>query len=135
MIELFSRGTTDFSKRGITLAAQSADVNFQNDGRYDLDIVMPYNAVINIDYGMILRCPVPKQHVGAITLGTVEYWEIASGQSNVPLYKTVPVTNIVRYENWQYGKEYAIGDKVSYDNKNYQAATAIVDVLTTAPPV
>ena len=94
MIELYAKGTTDFSKHGIALAAQQASVTYQENGRYDMDLTMPYNALIAIDYGMILRCPVPRQDVGTITLGTVSYWEISSGLSDVKLYKTVPVTNI-----------------------------------------
>ena len=134
MIELYGRGTTDFTNHGIALAAQSADVSFQDNGQYDLDVVMPYNAAIAIDYGMILRCPVPKQHVGAITLGTVEYWEISDGLTDVPLYKTVPVTTTVGYKNWEFGIEYEQGDKVTYDKKNYRADTAISGPLTMSPP-
>ena len=134
MIELYAKGTTDFSKHGIALAAQQASVTYQENGRYDMDLTMPYNALIAIDYGMILRCPVPRQDVGTITLGTVSYWEISSGLSDVKLYKTVPVTNIRKYDAWEYGKEYATGAKVSYDNKNYQASTAITGNLTISPP-
>ena len=134
MIELYAKGTTDFTRHGIALAAKQAAVTYQDNGRYDMDMTMPYNAMITIDYGMILRCPVPRQDVGQITLGTVSYWEISSGEHNVPLYKSVPVTNVIKYDNWVYGKEYAAGAKVSFDNKNYQAATAIVEVLTTGAP-
>ena len=116
MIELYAKGTTDFSKHGIALAATQAAVTYQDNGQYDMDLTMPYNALIAMDYGMILRCPVPKQNVGQITLGTVSYWEVASGESNVPLYKSVPVTNVIRYDNWVYGQEYAAGAKVSFDN-------------------
>ena len=40
MIELYSKETVDFSRHGIALAAQQADVNFQDNGRYDLDVIM-----------------------------------------------------------------------------------------------
>ena len=136
MIELYRQGTTDFSRHGIALHANQAEVNYQDNGRYDLDIVMPYDERIGIDYGMIIRSPVPKQHIGAITLGTVSYWEISAGESSVPLYATVPVRKTISYTAWEYGTEYAQGDKVSYNKKNYQASTAITGVLTTgAPPV
>ena len=134
MIELYAKGTTDFSKHGIALAAQKASVTYQDNGRYDMDMTMPYNALIAVDYGMILRCPVPKQEIGQITLGTVSYWEISAGLSDVPLYKAVPVTTTIKYDNWEYGKEYAQGDKVSYDKKNYQALTPITGILTTGSP-
>ena len=134
MIELYAKGTTDFSRHGIALAASQAAVTWQDNGRYDMDLTMPYNAQINIDYGMIVRCPVPVQDVAQITLGQVSYWEIASGETDVPLYKSVPKTSTVKYEEWQYGKDYAIGNKVSYLDKNYQALTAITGILTTGSP-
>ena len=86
MIELYSKGVTDFTRHGIALNATEASVTYQQDGRYDMDMTMPFNPQINIDYGMIVRCPVPVQDVDQITLGTVSYWEIAAGQSDVPMY-------------------------------------------------
>ena len=71
MIELYAKGTTDFSRHGIALIAKSANVNWKNNGQYDMDMTMPYDPRITIDYGMIVRCPVPRQTVDAITLGTV----------------------------------------------------------------
>ena len=134
MIELYAKGTTSFLKHGIALAAQQASVTYQDNGRYDMDMVMPYNPQITIDYGMILRCPVPKQTIPQITLGTISYWEISAGEADVPLYKTVPVTQTIRYGNWSYGADYAAGSKVSYDNKNYQANINITGITTTGAP-
>ena len=134
MIELYAKGTTSFLKHGIALAAQQASVTYQDNGRYDMDMVMPYNPQITIDYGMILRCPVPKQTIPQITLGTVSYWEISAGETDVPLYKTVPVTQTIRYGNWSYGADYAAGSRVSYDNKNYQANINITGITTTGAP-
>lgn len=134
MIELYAKGTTEFSKHGIALAATQASVTWQDNGRFDMDMTMPYNPAIVMDYGMILRCPVPVQDIGAITLGTVSYWQIASGETDVPLYKTVPKTSTIGYEEWQYGNDYAQGAKVSYLKKNYQALTAITGILTTGSP-
>ena len=133
MIELYSKGTTDFSRHGIALAAKDASVTYQDNGRYDMDMSMPYNALISIDYGMILKCPVPKQAIGAITLGTVSYWEISSGQTGVPLYKTVPNTVIIKYENW-YVHEWNAGDKVSFDNKNWVCTQDLRQQAITANP-
>ena len=61
MIELYSKGTTDFTRHGIALAATQASVTYQDNGRFDLDLTMPFNALIAVDYGMILRAPVPVQ--------------------------------------------------------------------------
>lgn len=131
MIELYRNGTTDFSRHGIALHANQAEVNYQDNGRYDLDIVMPYDERIGIDYGMIIRSPVPKQHIGAITLGTVSYWEVSEGQG---VAQTISTTTVINYPAWQSGREYAQGEKVTFANKNYQASTAITNVLTTGAP-
>jgi len=129
LIELYAKGTTDFSKHGIALAANQASVTWQENGRYDMDMTMPYNAMINIDYGMILRCPVPVQTIGQITLGQVSYWEINSGLSDVPLYTRIPTLKKVSYAQWTAnrsvavdlgGRIYAIGDRVTYIGKNYR---------------
>ena len=100
MIELYAKGTTDFTKHGIALAATQASVTWQDNGRFDMDMTMPYNPNITIDYGMILRSPVPVQNVAAITLGTVSYWQIASGLTDVPLYSRIPTLQKVSYQQW-----------------------------------
>lgn len=123
MIELYAKGTTDFSRHGIALIAKSANVNWKNNGQYDMDMTMPYDPRITIDYGMIVRCPVPRQTVDAITLGTVSYWEVSAGQTDVPLYTRIPNIRKVSYQQWnalRAVKIYAVGDKVTYLNKNYQ---------------
>lgn len=123
MIELYAKGTTDFTKHGIALAATQASVTWQDNGRFDMDMTMPFNPNITIDYGMILRSPVPVQEVGSITLGTVSYWQIASGQTDVPLYSRIPTLQNVSYQQWcanRVEKIYEIGDKVTYLKQNYQ---------------
>lgn len=133
MIELYAKGTTDFSNHGIALAAQQAAVTYQDNGRYDMDMIMPFNEHISVDYGMILRCPVPKQTIGQITLGAVSYWEISSGLSDVPLYSKLPSSTKVSYMNWQAGRSYMGGDKVSYGGKNWQCTTGHGGINTPPP--
>lgn len=140
MLELYSKGATDFSRHGIALAANTAAVTFQDNGRYDLDMSMPYNAKINIDYGMIIRCPVPVQDIDAITLGTVSYWEIAAAE--VPLYSQIPTLRRVTYKPWMYSQGtstqeiYHPGDKVTYDRNNYQCiAYDPTSPMAQVPPV
>lgn len=133
MIELYSKGTTDFSRHGIALAPKDASVTYQDNGRYDMDLTIPYNANISVDYGMIIKCPVPKQEIAAITLGTVSYWEIAGGQADVPLYKTIPRYTVIKYDNW-YVNPWNAGDKVSFNNKNWQCTQDLRDQAITANP-
>ena len=129
MIELYAKGTTDFTKHGIALAATQASVTWQDNGRFDMDMTMPYNPNIVMDYGMILRCPVPVQDVAAITLGTVSYWQIASGLTDVPLYSRIPTLQKVSYQQWigysvtEGVHVYEVGDKVTYLGRNYQCNT------------
>lgn len=141
MIELYAKGTTDFSRHGIALAASQAAVTYQENGRFDMDLTMPVNPAITIDYGMIVRCPVPVQDIGAITLGPVSYWEISAGLTGVPLYAQVPKKSKVSYSNWQAYRSYMAGDKVTYGEdpedagtlKNWQCTTGHGG-LSTPPP-
>ena len=134
MIQLYNKGTTDFSRNGIALHPQKASVTFQDNGRFDLDLRMPVPDKINIDYGMILRVSVPRQEIPEIVLGTVSYWEVAAGQTNVELTSKGPVQKTVRYNEWVYGQVYHTGDKVSHSGRNYQAYREITDIDTTFPP-
>ena len=124
MIQLYNKGTTSFTKRGIELHAQKASVTYQDNGRFDLDVEMPVPDGITIDYGMVIRCTVPRQEIEAITLGTVEYWTVNSGETNVPLYSELPKWVPVGYSEWYYSEvswhDYAVGDKVTYNGANYQ---------------
>ena len=141
MIELYAKGTTDFTKHGIALAADQAAVTYQDNGRFDMDMTMPYNEQITIDYGMILRCPVPKQVIGEITLGTVSYWEISEGLTDVPLYSKIPTLRKISYGQWQYSEAsstqalYSPGAKVTYLGNNYQCtAYDPTSPLVQVPP-
>ena len=122
MIQLYAKGTTDFSVRGITLAALKGSVTFQDNGRFDLDVTVPVQENISFDYGMILRASVPEQHVPAITLGTVSYYTVTASAGST-LWSAVPTLKRVRYKEWtalRVEKVYAVGDKVSYLDQNYR---------------
>ena len=125
MIQLYNKGQTDFSKKGITLNAQTAAVTFQDNGRFDLDLTLPVPDNISFDYGMIIRCSVPEQHVPAITLGTVHYYEVSNAEGST-LWSVVPTLKRVYYKQWiGYSEtegvhEYSVGDKVTYLNNNYR---------------
>ena len=122
MIQLYAKGTTDFSVRGITLAALKGSVNFQDNGRFDLDVTVPVQENISYDYGMILRASVPEQHVPAITLGTVSYYTVTASAGST-LWSAVPTLKRIRYKEWtalRVEKVYAVGDKVTYLDQNYR---------------
>ena len=122
MIQLYAKGTTDFSVRGITLAALKGSVTFQDNGRFDLDVTVPVQDGISYDYGMILRASVPEQHVPAITLGTVSYYTVTASAGST-LWSAVPTLKRIRYKEWtalRVEKIYAVGDKVTYLDQNYR---------------
>ena len=125
MIQLYNKGQTDFSKKGITLSAQTAAVTFQDNGRFDLDLTMPVPENISFDYGMIIRCSVPEQHIPEITLGTVSYYTVSNGSGST-LWSVVPTLKRVYYKQWigysvtEGVHEYSVGDKVTYLNNNYR---------------
>ena len=41
MIQLYAKGTTNFSKNGIELHPSESTVTFQDNGQYDVELVMP----------------------------------------------------------------------------------------------
>ena len=122
MIQLYPKGTEDFSRNGIELAPQESDVNWQIAGRYDFSMSIPKDACegITFDYGQILRVSVPPEHVDAINLGTVSYYTASEGTK---LYSQLPKSVKVSYENWQAQRSYMAGDKVTYDKKNWRCVT------------
>lgn len=135
MIQLYSKGTTDFSLAGISLPASSAKITWQENGRYDMDLSISKDVCpVTFDYGQILRAPVPVQKVGEITLGTVAYWRVRAGLTDVQLVKTVPVQQRISYKQWQYGQGYSVGNRVSYRGRNYQCTANVEDVATFSPP-
>ena len=124
MIQLYPKGTTDFTRNGIELAPAESEVNWQIAGRYDFTMNIPREKVagITLDYGQILKVSVPPEHVNAISLGTVSYYTV-SASNGTPLYSRVPSAVKVSYNNWQALRSYMAGDKVTYDNKNWQCVT------------
>ena len=125
MIQLYNKGQTDFTKKGITLNAQKAAVTFQDNGRFDLDLTIPAPENIEFDYGQIIRCSVPYQQIPEITLGTVSYYEVSNAEGST-LWSQVPTLKRVKYKQWiGYSVSggthvYSVGDKVTYLNNNYR---------------
>lgn len=132
MIQLYPKGAEDFSRNGIELAPQESDVNWQIAARYDFSMSIPKEACegITFDYGQILRVSVPPEHVDAINLGTVSYYET---NTSAKLYSQIPSTRTVKYDPWNPGRGYTSGDKVSYAKKNYQASHAIPPLVDVSP--
>ena len=133
MIQLYPKGTTDFTKNGIELAPAESEVNWQIAARYDFTMNIPREKVegITLDYGQILRVSVPPEHVDAISLGAVSYYTVTNA-NGTPLYSQVPSTQIIKYDAWTM-RGYTSGEKVSYGNKNYQALHAIAPLTDVAP--
>ena len=132
MIQLYAKGQNDFSKKGITLNAQKAAVNYQDNGRFDLDLTMPMPEHIEFDYGMIIRCSVPEQHIPEITLGVASYWEVTNA-NGTDLLSEIPKTKKVSYAAWEAMRSYMAGDKVTYDKKNWRCVTGHGGVSTPPP--
>ena len=122
MIQLYPKGAADFTVNGIELHPGEADVTWQIGGRYDCSVTIPREACegITFDYGQILRISVPEEHVNAISLGTVSYYET---NTSTPLYSQIPKSVKVSYNNWQAQRSYMAGDKVTYDGKNWRCVT------------
>ena len=133
MIELYAKGTTDFSKNGIQLRPQESTVTFQDNGQFTFDMVVPAEGgFTSFDYGQIIRATVPRQDLAAITLGEVSYYTV-SANAGTNLYSKLPATRKVSYANWEAYRSYSSGDKVTYDSKNWRCVTSHGG-LNTPPP-
>ena len=126
MIQLYAKGTADFSKNGIELRPQESTVTFQDNGQYDLEIVVPAgHGYTSFDYGQILKATVPEQYVAAVNLGTVSYYTVT--KESTKLYSRVPTSHSISYSQWSANTAanngYTVGSKVSYNGKNYQCST------------
>ena len=123
MIELYPKGTQSFGLNGIALHPSEATVTYTENGQYDLEMTVPITDDLpEMDWGMIVRCPVPKQVIGDISLGTVSYWTVTPAEG-AKLYANIPTLKKVSYSQWiayRNVKIYAVGDKVSYLKKNYR---------------
>ena len=133
MVQLYAKGTTDFSKNGIELRPQESTVTFQDNGQFTFDMVVPaeggYTA---FDYGQFIKATVPRQELGAISLGEVSYYTV-SANAGTNLYSKLPATRKVSYANWEAYRSYSSGDKVTYDSKNWRCVTSHGG-LNTPPP-
>ena len=125
MIQLYAKGTTDFSKNGISLRPTESTVTFQDNGQFDLEIVIPAQSeYTSFDYGQVLRATVPTQAMAAVNLGTVSYYQVVNAEGST-VYSEVPTIRTVSYKPWNGGgatgqPEYSVGDRVSYSGKNYR---------------
>ena len=120
MIQVYPKGQTDFSRGGVALHPTDGTVSFVENGQYDLDLTLPAGVgFTDFDYGMIIRCPVPRQEIAQINLGTVSYYTVTNAEGT-PLYAQIPTQKTVSYKPWNIETEYAVGTKVSHSGKNYQ---------------
>ena len=133
MIELYAKGTTDFSKNGIQLRPQESTVTFQDNGQFTFDMVVPAEGgYTSFDYGQIIKASVPRQDLAAISLGEVSYYTVTNAEG-AKLYSEVPANRKVSYANWEAFRSYSSGDKVSYGGKNWRCVTGHGG-LSTPPP-
>ena len=123
MIELYARGTTNFSKSGLRIHPEDAEVTYTENGQWDMELTMPADGdYTDFDYGQILRVTVPYQHLDAITLGEISYWTVTN-EEGTKLYSECPKSVRVSYGAWVAQRSYMAGNKVTYDKKNYRCVT------------
>ena len=133
MIQLYAKGTTDFSRNGIRIHPKESTVTFQDNGQFTMEMVVPADGgYTNFDYGQILLASVPAQYLQAVHLGEVAYY-IVSKATGTKLYSKVPGSQNVSYAAWVALRSYSPGDKVTYDKKNWQCVTGHGG-LSTPPP-
>ena len=124
MVQLYAKGTTDFSKNGIELRPQESTVTFQDNGQFTFDMVVPaeggYTA---FDYGQFIKATVPRQELEAISLGEVSYYTVGNAEG-ATIYSEIPTLKHLSYKPWSasgaYMGYYNVGQKVTYNSRNYR---------------
>lgn len=120
MIELYAKGTTDFSKNGIRIWPQDSTVTYQENGQWVIDFTVPAGSgYTDFQYGQLIKATVPKQHMEEISLGTVSYY-IVSNANGANLYSERPGTQKVSYKNWEDQRSYSQNNYVTYNGENWR---------------
>ena len=133
MIQIYAKGTTDFSKNGIRLHPQESTVTFQDNGQFDLEMVVPVDmGYTSFDYGQIVEASVPEQDIDDIVLGSVSYYTV-SNSNGTNLLKSTPVTTWISYTVWTTGVNYAAGTNVTSGGQNYTCTSAHRSDSSNAP--
>lgn len=123
MIELYGRDTTDYSRNGLRIHPDEAEVTYQENGQWDMELTMPADGdFTDFDYGQVLRVTVPYQHISEITLGEVSYW-VVTNPEGAKVYAEAPKQVSVSYASWTPLRSYQAGDKRSYNKKNWRSNT------------
>ena len=133
MIQIYAKGTTDFSKNGIRLHPQESTVTFQDKGQFDFEMVVPADeGYTDFDYGQIIESTVPEQDLDAVTLGDVSYYTVTNA-NGTNLLSSVPVTSGISYTAWTLAVYYAVGTNVTYNGNNYTCTNAHYSQPQNAP--
>lgn len=120
MIELYAKGTTDFSKNGIRIWPQDSTVTYQENGQWVIDFTVPAGSgYTDFDYGQLIKATVPTQHMDEISLGEVSYY-IVSNANGANLYSERPGTQKVSYKNWEDQRSYSQNNYVTYNGENWR---------------
>lgn len=130
MIQIYAKGTTDFTRNGIRIQPQESTVTFTDNGQFDFDMVVPADSeYTSFDYGQIVEATVPEQEIGDITLGSVSYYTV-SKSGGTALYAKIPNRQYYSYSEWNGGSQasseqpvYSVGSNVTYLGQNYTCNT------------
>lgn len=132
MIELYAKGTSDFSKNGIRIWPQDSTVTYQENGQWVIDFTVPAGSgYTDFEYGQLIKATVPTQHMDEISLGEVSYY-IVSNANGANLYSERPGTQKVSYKNWEDQRSYSQSNMVTYNGENWRCTTSHGGVST--PP-
>ena len=130
MIQIYAKGTTDFTRNGIRIQPQESTVTFTDNGQFDFEMVVPADSeYTSFDYGQVIEASVPEQEIGDITLGSVSYYTVSNGEGT-KLYAKIPNRQYFSYSEWNGGSQasgsmppYSVGSYVTYLGQNYVCNT------------
>lgn len=129
MICVYDIDNTDFEKNGdAVLMPTSGTVKQVAAGNYTLDMVHPidpYGKWAHLVPEAIIRAPIPEETIENAFSGLEADLYVTTEQAALRSGPSEP--QIINYGAWTPGASYAVGAKVTSNNKNYQLNSELTD--------
>lgn len=122
MIHLYAIGNENFTYHGdLILRPTSGKIRQIAGGGYDLSMEVPYHETTGaslIAPGAILKVPVPKETIPNAFVG--QSMDIYKTNTEAALREEPSEPTTISYSAWVSTNVYSVGDKVTYQSKNYK---------------
>ena len=122
MINLYAIGNEDYEKNGdLILEPISGTIRQIAGGGYDLTMEIPYHETVGmyrIAPGAVVKVPVPLETIPNAFVG--QDMDVYKTNTNASLREEASEPTTITYSTWSAMTAYSVGDKVTYNSKNYK---------------